>query len=217
MALVDTSTKREPNVLDHFGDALLNAFTKVKVPDQKFVEIKDEISKFEQNLVGIEKMHSKIHKAQQDLGLTMLNLGGSIESLGRMETQITEPLAQFGNQMQEYSKYLSTKNSREDMEYVGALEETISYCQAAKETLKLRDQKQVDHEELMRFLEQSNHERDKTLSGRHNGIGGFFQDKINDFKGVDPERTRQERLSKLDTKIHDVKNSNIVASGSITK
>jgi hypothetical protein len=41
-------------------------------------------------------------------------------------------------------------------------------------------------------------------TGKSPGISGFFQDKINDFKGIDPEKTRQERLGKLEIKITEV-------------
>ena len=48
-------------------------------------------------------------------------------------------------------------------------------------------------------------ERTKTLStGKGSGISGFFQDTINDFKGIDPERTRKQRLEKLEDKIKRV-------------
>ena len=67
MALVDTSAKKENTVFDNFGDVIINAFVKVKVPDQRFLDMKDQISKFEQNLTGIEKMHSKFLKLDQGI------------------------------------------------------------------------------------------------------------------------------------------------------
>jgi len=65
---------------------------------------------------------------------------------------------------------------------------------------------------LSRFLTESSIERDRTKStGKSPGISGFFKDKMNDFKGVDPEKARQSRLSKLEGKIEEletaVKNS----------
>ena len=85
--------------------------------------------------------------------------------------------------------------------------EYISYCNSTKETLKLRDQKQIDHQELCRYRENIENERSKTLStGKGSGISGFFQDTINDFKGIDPERTRKQRLEKLEEKIKHVLN-----------
>jgi sorting nexin-4 len=48
-------------------------------------------------------------------------------------------------------------------------------------------------------------ERDRTAGGKAaGGITGFFKDKINDFKGVDPEKARQERVAKLNAKVHEV-------------
>lgn len=92
------------------------------------------------------------------------------------------------------------------------LQSYVALCNSAKETLKVREQKQVDHEELRRFLESNTTERDRTLStGKSPGFSGFFKDKINDFKvceyltkGVDPEQARQARLSKVTSKIEYV-------------
>ena len=65
---------------------------------------------------------------------------------------------------------------------------------------------QIDHEELERMLQTSTADRDKTrATGKSPGISGFFKDKMNDFKGVDPEKTRRERIEKLETEIQHVR------------
>ncbi|KAJ3250712.1 intercellular trafficking and secretion [Boothiomyces macroporosus] len=199
-------TVRDSNVFDNIGEVFINAFTKVKTPDDKYVEMKEGIDKFENNLVNIEKIHVKMLKTQTELGHEFQLLGGAIESLGKMETQITEPLNEFGQGLLTYAQLFKDKVTAEDLDYCTGIHEFIAYCEAAKETLKLRDQKQVDFEELTRFLNANSSERDRTMStGKSPGISGFFKDKINDFKGVDPEKARQERLSKLDAKIDDLK------------
>lgn len=71
--------------------------------------------------------------------------------------------------------------------------------------LKLRDQKQIDQEVLEQWLQKCESDRDiATHGGKSSGIKGFIQDKINDFKGVDPEKTRLERMNKLEAKIVEV-------------
>lgn len=74
--------------------------------------------------------------------------------------------------------------------------------------LKLRDQKQLDFEELSDFLQQQVAERDRLMSnGRLGGsatIGGFFQQKMDEIKGVDQERAKQEKLKRVGEKIHEV-------------
>jgi len=44
------------------SDAFLNAFGKVKKPDEKFVEFKGMVDKFEENLVAVEAGTTKAIK-----------------------------------------------------------------------------------------------------------------------------------------------------------
>ena len=60
------------------GDALLNAFSKIKKPDERFIEIKENIDKFEENLQTIERLYFKIIKRQSGI-ITLCNLGFCIE------------------------------------------------------------------------------------------------------------------------------------------
>jgi hypothetical protein len=91
------------------------------------------------------------------------------------------------------------------MDYITPLHQFINYILSVKETLKLRDQKQVDHEELLRFLSESTSERDRTKStGKSPGISGFIKDKIEEFKGVNPEGRRIELVGRLDGKVEEV-------------
>ena len=62
-----TVTKKESHVFENIGDAILNAFTKVKKPDPKYMAIREKNDKFEQNLVNIEKVHSKLLKTQSGI------------------------------------------------------------------------------------------------------------------------------------------------------
>ncbi|KAI8896670.1 hypothetical protein BC833DRAFT_527970 [Globomyces pollinis-pini] len=210
MAFVDTSVKKENGfVFDTIGnqmsEVLVNAFAKVKIPDDKFVQLRDQIDKFETNIANIEKLHSKLYKLQSDMGVEYEMFGGSIESLSAMETESKEDLLHFGTQVKQYAKNFKEKSLNENLTYVNGLHDYVSYCQAAKDTLKLRDQKQIDHEELNRFLASNTMDRDRAMAtGKSPGISGFFKDKINDLKGVDPEKTRQDRLGKLNTKIEEL-------------
>ena len=44
-----------PTLLDNISDTLLNAFAKVRKPDERFLETRDSIDKFEDSLTGIER------------------------------------------------------------------------------------------------------------------------------------------------------------------
>ena len=68
--------QRKPGdgVFENLGDALLNAFSKVRKPDERFIEIKENIDKFEENLQTIERLYFKIIKRQSGI-ITLCNLG----------------------------------------------------------------------------------------------------------------------------------------------
>ncbi|KAK5664665.1 intercellular trafficking and secretion [Batrachochytrium dendrobatidis] len=207
--------RRESHVFENLGDVFLNAFSKVRKPDERFVDIKEAVEKFEQNLINVEKLHSRLLKHQTGLAADYLEFGSSITSLGMMETQVSQPLSNFGNRAPIFSQALTEKTVAEEQYYVNKLREYISYCQSVKDVLKARDQKQVEHEELTNWLLSHQVDRDRTMStGKSPGITGFFKDKINDLKGVDPEKARQIRLVKLDAKIEELKDA--VGQSSIT-
>jgi len=80
--------------------------------------------------------------------------------------------------------------------------------------LKLRDQKQLDFEELSDYLSGVTAERDR-LSALINGhagssglgIGAYIKDRVEAFRGLDDDRSRVEKMRKLDTKIKEVRRS----------
>jgi sorting nexin-4 len=140
------------------------------------------------------------------LELDTLEFGGSLTTLGTMETQVTGPLTDFSNILRNVCSVLRDKINSEDIEYVSNIREYIGYCQAVKDVLKLRDQKQVDFEELSQYLQNHIAERDRTLNPQRGGGGlaSFFSSKYQELKGVDVEKARQTKLQKLSSKITEV-------------
>jgi sorting nexin-4 len=49
-------------LLDSLGDSILNAFSKLRNPDQRFIDIKESTEKLEENLLVIEKIYQKMTK-----------------------------------------------------------------------------------------------------------------------------------------------------------
>ena len=73
--------------------------------------------------------------------------------------------------------------------------------------LKLRDQKQLDFEELSTYLSTVTTERDRLSTGHApsgQGIGSYLKSKVDSLRGADTILGRQERLSKLDKRIKEV-------------
>ncbi|KAF9133047.1 intercellular trafficking and secretion [Mortierella sp. 14UC] len=210
--LAEQNKKRQDEGrLDTIGDALLNAFAKIKKPDEKFVIMRDEIDKLEENLQGLEKLEQRILKRQEELEGDYREFGGAVAGLGNLETGLTEPLHRFAHTVASYATIMNELSTREDAEFLSQLHECLAYCNSVKSVLKLRDQKQLDFEELSDFLQQQTAERDRLMSnGRLGGsatIGGFFQQKMDEIKGVDQERAKQDKLKRVGEKIHELQDA----------
>lgn len=94
------------------------------------------------------------------------------------------------------------------------LHSLIQYSHANRAVLKLRDQKQMDFEELSEYLSAVTAERDRlaaVISGRAGstglGLGAYIKDRVDALRGQDDDRARVERMRKLDTKIKEVSRS----------
>jgi sorting nexin-4 len=69
----------------------------------------------------------------------------------------------------------------------------------------VREQKQAEYESLTETLQHTMAEKEKAhIPGRSASIGGFFKAKLDDFKGVDPEHARIERIARLERRILEV-------------
>ncbi|TPX59776.1 hypothetical protein PhCBS80983_g02221 [Powellomyces hirtus] len=199
------SKNRDSHVFEAISDVILNVTTKVRKPDERFVEFKDSVDKFEDNLKTVERLHVKLLKEQADLEYETSEFQGSLLTMGSMETQITEPLTGFSNTVREIAKLLKEKSQREEADFVSGIREYIAYCQSVKEVLRVRDQKQVDFEELERYLGQDVADREKTRSGRSDGsLTGYIRDKYNDFRNINQEQARKAKLDKLEVKITEL-------------
>jgi len=77
--------------------------------------------------------------------------------------------------------------------------------------LKLRDQKQLDLEELTEYLSGVTAERDRLsaiISGHAGssglGLSAYLRDKMDAIRGADDDRSRVEKMKKMDAKIKEV-------------
>jgi sorting nexin-4 len=81
-------------------------------------------------------------------------------------------------------------------------------CIKNKDVLKARDQKQLDFEELSRYLDQAALEKERILHPKFNdraNIAEYVTDKINEVRGISMQQARREKLSRLETKIKEVR------------
>jgi hypothetical protein len=96
------------------------------------------------------------------------------------------------------------------------LHSLLTYSHANRAVLKLRDQKQLDFEELSDYLSGVTAERDRlaaVISGHAGstglGIGAYLKDRVDAIRGADDDRSRVEKMRKLDIKIKEVRGSAI--------
>ena len=75
----------------------------------------------------------------------------------------------------------------------------------------MRDQKQMDFEELTDYLSNATSERDRlsaVISGHAGstglGIGSYLREKVDALRGADDDRSRVEKMRKLDVRIKEV-------------
>ncbi|KXN70470.1 putative lipid binding protein [Conidiobolus coronatus NRRL 28638] len=210
------SKAKGEGILENLSDSLINSFSKIKNPDQRFIDIKDQIDKFEDNLNSADKLHLKINKRQADLEAEYKEFGQSLSSLGQLESGMTSTLEKFTNACNDYSQFWSDSTKEEDLKYLSIVREYLAYCQVAKAALKLRDQKQVDFEELSEYLQAQLNEREKIrTTGRGGGLSSFLKDTYDGIKGIDHEVTKQDRLSKCEEKINELEDA-VHVSGEVS-
>ena len=105
---------------------------------------------------------------------------------------------------------LQTQNGTDP--FLTHLHSLLTYSHANRAVLKLRDQKQMDFEELTDYLSNATSERDRlsaVISGHAGstglGIGSYFREKVDALRGADDDRSRVEKMRKLDGKIKEVR------------
>jgi len=54
------NSELSPSIIDNISDTLLNAFSRVKKPDERFLDMREGVSKFEDGLNHTERLYSRI-------------------------------------------------------------------------------------------------------------------------------------------------------------
>ncbi|KAI0052525.1 lipid binding protein [Auriscalpium vulgare] len=210
-------------VIDNFSDTLLNAFARVRKPDERFLSMRENVDKFEESLTTSERLWTRVRSrttagdlqsSGEDLTADYHDLAVAVQGLGFLESGITDQLNHFSNTLLEFSALLrhTTQNTMDP--FLIHLHSLLSYSHAHKGVLKLRDQKQLDLEELTDYLSGVTAERDRlsaVISGHAGssglGIGAYLRDKVDAIRGADDDRSRVEKMRKLDVKIKELEDA----------
>ncbi|CAH7666422.1 hypothetical protein PPACK8108_LOCUS775 [Phakopsora pachyrhizi] len=193
------------SLLELASDTLLNAFSKVRKPDERFVEIRDGLDRFEERLSAIERIENRSRIRISELANDYEELAASIQGLGYLESGITDPLSRFETAILDYSIGLRDLNSTTAAPLISKLVSLINYSESFRTVLKLRDQKQLDFEELSSYLSNLTMERDRIMAGYGSmGLGGYLKEKIELLRGSEVDSSREAKIHKLDCKIKDL-------------
>lgn len=187
--------------LEGISDTLLNAFSKVNNPSKEMMEVKERGDKLDTNLASVEKNFMRVIRRQTDLVADLEEFSAQILKLAEIEPNLSSQFENFALAIQEFSRGTYLLKEHIDGDYIVSLRDMENYVGALKSLLKLREQKQLDYEALTDYLARSNRERDNIVSG---GGSSFLRNKVEDFRGVDHERSRKERLGKLEARIADL-------------
>ncbi|CCE92632.1 Snx4p TDEL_0E03890 [Torulaspora delbrueckii] len=184
-------------------DVFMNAFKTVHKQSDEFVEIKEKSDKLDHNVAKIDKIFHKVVKKHDAVAEDYAKLGANVQDLQELCTGENEALAQrlklfnegvtqlsFG--IRDLSKYL-------DYEYIVDLKDLEHYIDSMGQLIKLKDQKQIDYEELSDYLTKSINEKNNLISGY--GGSNFFTNKLEELAGINQQAARRDKIDKLETKI----------------
>ncbi|ODN76660.1 sorting nexin-4 [Cryptococcus amylolentus CBS 6039] len=195
------------SLIDSVSDTFINAFSKVRKPDARFLEMTEELERFEDGLTGVDRVVGRGKGRLDDLAQDYLDMAAAYQGLGYLESGITEPLNRFAEKMVDFSGLLKHTNQETVEPFISSTHSLLAYSAAHRNIIKARDQKQLDFEELSAYLSAVVSERDRlaALSSGHAGapvgLGTYLRDQVDKIRGTDDIHTRRERMRKLDGKI----------------
>ncbi|KAK4204006.1 putative sorting nexin-4 [Triangularia verruculosa] len=197
--------------LNTFTDSFMNAFAKTQKPDRRFVDVKEKADKLDEDLNHVEKVIARVVRREADLETDHKDLAEQFQKLITLEPGVESAVHAFAASVEDTAAGLKKLKDRTDQDYLGSLRDMVAYSGALKGLIKAREQKQLDYEQLIEYLNKATSERDSLTSGHSyggsgplGGAGGFIRSKIEDVRGVDHEQARRDRLRKLELRIDEL-------------
>ncbi|WVQ64915.1 sorting nexin-4 [Kwoniella botswanensis] len=201
------------SLMDSLSDKFINAFSNVRKPDGRFVEMLEDLERFEEGLVSVERLVGRGKTRVDDLSTDYQDMAAAYQGLGYLESGITEPLNRFAEKMLDFSALLKHMNQSTVEPFLIQSHSLLAYANSHRNVIKLRDQKQLDFEELSAYLSAVVSERDRlaALNSGHSaapvGLGTYLRDQVDKLRGTDDIHTRRERIRKLDGRIKELQDA----------
>ncbi|WVQ79108.1 sorting nexin-4 [Cryptococcus sp. DSM 104549] len=198
------------SLIDSLSDTFINAFSRVRKPDARFVEMAEELERFEEGLTSVDRLVGRGKNRVDDLASDYQDMAAAYQGLGYLESGITEPLNRFAEKMLDFSALMKHMNQSTVEPFLIQSHSLLAYSASHRNVIKLRDQKQLDFEELSAYLSAIVSERDRlaALSSGHSGapvgLSTYLRDQVDKLRGTDDIHTRRERMRKMDGKIKEL-------------
>ncbi|KAK9370841.1 hypothetical protein V1509DRAFT_614922 [Lipomyces kononenkoae] len=193
-----TSSSESSGVFDGFSDALINAFSKIPKDKDDFLPAKERADKLADDVSHTEKVMTRLVRREHEWENDLYEFTNQVAKLAQLEPDLETAFRAFASRVQGTGDALHQLRDSVDTDYVVSLRDMENYVVSVKQLLKQRDQKQLDYEGLLDYLNKATVERNVLASG---GGNGFLRSKVEDLRGVDHHVARIERLRKLDTRL----------------
>lgn len=189
-------------VLDSISDTLVNAFAKVKNQSKEMVDARDRASRFEHSVASVDKAVVHLGRNQQELVQDFEDMHRQAMRLGKLEPAVSSEFGHLATTAKALASATAALRVGIDTGFAGALRDMAHYVQAVKGMLKQREQRQIDYEALVEYLERSEAE---LAAAKQGSAGGYLRTKVNDLRGVDKEQARKQRVTKLGSRIQELR------------
>lgn len=192
-----------PSNKEEVTDAFMNAFKSVHIQSDEFIEIKERSDKLDHTITKLDKIFHKVVKKNDSISEDYVKLGTALEELSELVTgennELAKNLKTFQEGIVQLSYLINDLNKYLDYDYLVDLKDMEHYIESMRQLIKLKDQKQIDYEELNEYLTKSIKEKDDLIAGY--GGSNFFTNKLEEFAGINQEASRRDKITKLEERI----------------
>lgn len=208
-----------PSNKEEVTDAFMNAFKSTHIQSDEFIEVKERSDKLDHTITKLDKIFHKVVKKNDSISEDYVKLSTALEELNELVTGENDNLAKnlkmFKGGIIQLSYSLNDLNKYLDYDYLVDLKDMEHYIDSMRQLVKLKDQKQIDYEELNEYLTKSIKEKDDLIAGY--GGSNFFTNKLEELAGINQEAARRDKINKLEERItslgSELENAKKVADG----
>lgn len=192
-----------PSNKEDVTDALMNAFKTVHIQNDEFIEIKERSDKLDHTVSKLDKIFHKVVKKNDAISEDYVKLATALDDLSELvsgeDNNLAKNLKTFQEGAVQQSYFINDLNKYMDYDYLVDLKDLEHYIESMRQLIRLKDQKQIDYEELNEYLTKSIKDKDDLIAGY--GGGNFFSNKLEEFAGINQEAARRDKITKLETRI----------------